>query len=444
MSYLMFEKKDNKQKQKYNRDINSQLTTNSNTMNKFQSNNIETFATNNSKSNHQSPKILSNKLRSMRPASSNLFSMNDLSKHSHTKGFINATLQYNPNEMIYYQKLNNINVDKEYKRPKTVINTRQSQNIAKNSDIEKQVNSKVSSNKANNFFDYKTSDTLNKYIKLNNNMTKRVNQRAVSARIESNHHYSQYFKLVDNEYQIEFKRLAKQNPENKDFVKLISTFGKNGSDIFPKEVTSDYNKQANYQDNYNDLNYFQEKSNNKHYKENNDSVILLNKKTAECKSSEQYLFAPKRNKIFDPSKRSESEWVEKKGYPSLFNHSSTPYNPINQLLKNTSNTKREVINGCNLENKINTMHNINNNASHKKKGMFEILDLNRNGAPNWNTKFTEQFNNDKNCFNKTQGVGGSYYDNYKSYKSICHKPFYNINKVFDSNDVLNIGKKFTK
>lgn len=54
---------------------------------------------------------------------------------------------------------------------------------------------------------------------------------------------------------------------------------------------------------------------------------------------------------------------------------------------------------------------------------MEIHDLNRTFAPNWNKKFYENHNKDRNLFNKSKNLCNEYYDLYGKYKNLADKPF---------------------
>jgi hypothetical protein len=318
--------------------------------------------------------------------------------------FINPILHCNQEEMKKYEKLNIINLEKEYKRPTTVVNERKPINFSINQEIKRIDKDKVNKNTAN-------------YTKINNNNTylEKIQERAASASINNHSTYSKYFNIVSKEYSHEFRLICHDKKEVNQNVKKIQ-FKNLSSDIFFNKQNNQINNSSIKNNNItaiSDLNKIPEKSNKIH-----ENIVFYNDDVAKNKSSEKFVFYNKPSKVFYPNSQSHTNWTEKSGFPSLVNHSNTKYNPINMLIANNCKTKEDLINECKLNNNFNA-----NNLANKKKSLCEIIDLNRNGAPNWNKLFTEQFKQDKNCFNKSKNICNTFYDNYNSYRSICSQPF---------------------
>lgn len=142
------------------------------------------------------------------------------------------------------------------------------------------------------------------------------------------------------------------------------------------------------------------------------NILLMDEKTANEKGGEIFLSKNTAKKMFGVSTASKNEWGIEQKKPSLVNHSGSTFNPINPLLVNISMTK-------------NQLQEINQSKLfYKPKALSDFIDLNRNGAPNHNNLFREEFKKNATCFHKTKGLCSNFYDTHHQYRSICPKPFF--------------------
>lgn len=145
-----------------------------------------------------------------------------------------------------------------------------------------------------------------------------------------------------------------------------------------------------------------------------DIFFLKNNKTTQQKSGEVYLYKPQKLESYTTSKESKSEWAAKTSLPSLLNHTSSNWHPLNASNKNISYTKEQILTENNKE---------GINPIYRQKSISEFIDLTRVGAPNPNRTYLESFNKTHGCFRKRTDLGGAYNDIHKMYKDICDRPF---------------------
>lgn len=318
--------------------------------------------------------------------------------------YIDIEKVHDKNEMDFYKLKNLEGIIKEVKRPQTVVKKMFNRSEIKNLENAFSCNANKNENERNNLISGIISlNSNNKYINntdakekksmfldVNNNISKKVYERATSACLLPTHKtlgsFSKFIDISNQEYLKKHKELIDFKTTEIRHVKKIKA----------DSLESDIFFQKNESFHKNDNRQLPEKEN----------IILMDEYTHSKKGAEHLNHVKKE---FNPSYRSDNDWIEKKNDKSLMNSYSTNYNPLNSLVKINTVCRVDSMNDPFIAN--------------RKKGIMEIHDLNRTFAPNWNQKFYENHTKDKNLFNKSKNLCNEYYDLYNKYKNLADKPF---------------------
>ena len=146
--------------------------------------------------------------------------------------------------------------------------------------------------------------------------------------------------------------------------------------------------------------------------QDSDVFMIKNNKTALNKNGEKYLNVDRKNKLFNVSSKSNSEWQPKNSYPSLLNHASTNYHILNPAVKHISKTREQIIKESDSFNPV-----------YRQKSLCEFIDLTRVGVPNPNKEFLSAFKKSSNVFARNSNLCATYMDIHRLYKDISDKPF---------------------
>ena len=119
---------------------------------------------------------------------------------------------------------------------------------------------------------------------------------------------------------------------------------------------------------------------------------------------------------FDVCSETTIGWGVRDPLPSLNNHSSLPYNPLNPRKKNICKTKDDILSDSKKNFK-------NFNPSNKQKSISEFMFLSRVSAPNINEDYNLAFCKNPNIFKKSENMFSETYKIYHEYESIVDKPF---------------------
>ena len=211
-----------------------------------------------------------------------------------------------------------------------------------------------------------------------------------------------YFLPYNNEYkdqlastQKDFFKLRKKKKEIQD--------KSNESNV----LTTDRSKTT--------MNFFSSSKKSATQKDYHESDIFnQNEKISSYKTSEKYTVTEYKNleKPYTVSSRSNSEWIALNANPSLLNHSSTNFHPLNPGIKNISKTKENIM-------KFESF-----NPIHRQKMLCEYIDVTRVGCPNPAKEFRQVYKENKFLFNKTSDLCSNFLDNHnRNYKVILKPPF---------------------
>jgi hypothetical protein len=206
-------------------------------------------------------------------------------------------------------------------------------------------------------------------------------------------------------------RISKTSQSQRNFADNLP--GQNVKEIKKKMQDSDvfFLKKTNAKvDNFNTL---KDWYNNKDQTIYNDSDIFLRKDDAlsRSKSGEKYFFK-KKEKLYDTTCKSNSEWIDKNLYQTLLGHSSRDYHILNPGIKHISKTRQDIINDTATYNPI-----------YRQKSLCEFIDLNRVGVPNPNKEFLKAFRTSKNAFCKNTNICANYLDIHREYRDLSDRPF---------------------
>ena len=161
------------------------------------------------------------------------------------------------------------------------------------------------------------------------------------------------------------------------------------------------------------LNFYKTES---HKYQDSDIFLLKNNETSVSKIDENHLLRENSSNLnknkFNITSRSNSEWVPKNKILSLMNHESTNYDFFNPQMKKNFYTKIDIFTFAN-----------GSNPNKIQKGISEMIDLSRVGAPNMNKEYLRAFENDKTIFRKRGNIGESFSNLHKEYRNICDNPF---------------------
>ena len=156
--------------------------------------------------------------------------------------------------------------------------------------------------------------------------------------------------------------------------------------------------------------------------QNSDVFLQKNDLTSILKSGEEYLFKPKKAKIYSITQESNSKWEANTKIPTLLNHSSKEYNIVKPKLKGMDNTKENIITECDNKRNINIVNDYN--PIYRQKSLCEFIDITRVGGPNANKDYRKTFSQFPNCFQKRSDVCGTTEDMFNTYKNLINKPFH--------------------
>ena len=128
------------------------------------------------------------------------------------------------------------------------------------------------------------------------------------------------------------------------------------------------------------------------------------------------------HKKYDVSSETTAGWGMRDPLPSLNNHSSLPYNPLNPNCKNICKTKDDII--------ADSKKNYNNfNPINKQKSVSEYMYLSRVSAPNINEDYNSAFNKNPNIFKRNDDMFSETYKIHHEYENIADKPFQKFIKM---------------
>ena len=160
---------------------------------------------------------------------------------------------------------------------------------------------------------------------------------------------------------------------------------------------------------------------------NNMSSDIFNikkDKNSLLKSGEKYLF--KEPKIsYTVSNESKSYWEPNPKIPTLFNHTSKEYNIIIPNVKNTSKTKKNILENCDLKRNVNIVNDYN--PIYRQKSLSDYHNIVRVSSANVNKNYIESYKKSYNVFNRNSDICSCFDDIHKTYKNLCEKPF--VNKI---------------
>ena len=311
-------------------------------------------------------------------------------------------------------KIKNINEEEKNNEKNNInyIKTESDNNINQsnsNGQINKTLNSerlKINKTENLNFNSYRISSN-----NLNNSDNKINKLKRKKRDIYLPQNYLNYENLVKNpkllKEQILKDPFANKLPqiEIKDIIKKSNNtdifFLKNPSEKEEKSII----KSANYPNNM-DSDIFNLKQNQ----------MILNR------SGEKYLFKPKKN-CYTVSNESKSSWEPITKIPTLYNYSSKEYNIIIPNVKNTSKTKKNIIDYCDSKRNINIVNDYN--PIYLQKSLSEYENVTRVSAPNVNLNYMENYNKNKDVFYRKNELGACFNDSHNTYKNLCQRPFVN-------------------
>ncbi len=209
---------------------------------------------------------------------------------------------------------------------------------------------------------------------------------------------TQYFKTFQNEYD---KLLKEAHVDFKDKILL-------------KSIIKEKAERTNFSDNHFITHELAEVKNSKNNLFLKSDIFNKNDEISKLKSSEKYIFNKNHNahRVFTTSSKSNSEWVAMKAEPSLLNHTSTAFHPLNPGIKNISRTKDEIMKTT-----------IDFNPIHRQKMLCEYTDITRVSGPKPLKDFRKVYKNNNFAFNRTSDLCTTYLDNFKNYKNLIGEPF---------------------
>lgn len=322
----------------------------------------------------QSPKVQANKNRDNFIRLDNRIK-SSTTRHTDRTGILSVPRIYSEQEQIKIKDLASINYSKEFQRPNTVI--RQSR-MPTNVSSSKEHKEKFIPPKCNEDRFERVASAQNQ-MRGNNYYFSLSNQDA-------------FFRETQQIYKNGCTRIAIENLKNSEFIRSKVLSNKEGMQL-------QYKNPGNLTMNANSPRFI-------------SNIILMDQVTAYEKGAEAFLSKATEQKKFGASTASKNEWRIEKKKPSLINHSGYEYNPINPLLLNVGKTKVQL------------QEISDNRQFYKPKVLSGFIDLNRNGAPNHNGLFREEFRKNATCFHKTKGICSNFYDTHRQYKNICEKPFF--------------------
>lgn len=237
-----------------------------------------------------------------------------------------------------------------------------------------------------------------------------------------------YEKLMKNEHKNFFKnnyiRVSKSNSIFPILIrKLIKEKSVESNIFYPNE-----NK-----------NYFEDNNNDKKGKKVfvkylasdifnerlNPSIIIKSGEKKFLKEQLNKQIGNKNNLGYNISSETSKGWGLREPVPSLLNHSSSQYNPLNPSIKNFSKTKEQIIQEC--------KENFNGfNPINKQKNLSEFSHITRVGGPNNNIDYNKSFIKNPNIFRKNENMFTEYYLIHSQYKNISDKPFQRL--LFSTNE----------
>lgn len=324
----------------------------------MQNNFINSFSINefnqnkNSHLNYQSPKISGGKYR---PGTSIGFSVNDINAKYVNLNGIKTKEAYELNTM--YNLYGNF-----LKYPKT--------NFIDYIEEEKSLNKKGE----------KSGNLNNKLVPLNNEYFKNY----------QNEYNSLLTETQKNFHQIKKEKLVIKNKSNVSNVL-------NSDCIFNENISKTNTSKANK------INVYRE-----------SDIFNLNKRISSAKTSENYSIDDfsKVVKPYTVSSKSNSEWISFNAHPTLLGHTNSEFHLLNPLIKNISQTKKEILKCQNF------------NPIHRQKMLSEYIDITRVGCPNPNQDFRKIISQNKFVLNRTSDLCTTFLDNHhKNYNNLCSKPF---------------------
>ena len=155
-----------------------------------------------------------------------------------------------------------------------------------------------------------------------------------------------------------------------------------------------------------------------------DIFNIKNDKVSILKSGEKYLFQqPKIS--YTVSNESKSFWEPNPKIPTLYNHSSKEYNIVIPNVKNTSNTKKNILENCDLKRNVNIVNDYN--PIYRQKSLSDYQNIVRVSSANVNKNYMESYKKSNNVFNRNSDICSCFDDIHKTYKNLCEKPF--VNKI---------------
>ena len=223
--------------------------------------------------------------------------------------------------------------------------------------------------------------------------------------------YLNYEKFIIN------PKLFKQKISNDPLISRLPDI--NLKEIIKKSNETDifYIKTPSNKDNINII-----KTSNYPNNMSSDIFNIKNDKISILKSGEKYLFnKPKIS--YTVSNESKSFWEPNPKIPTLFNHTSKEYNIIIPNVKNTSKTKKNIIDYCDSKRNINIVNDYN--PIYLQKSLSEYENVTRVSAPNVNLNYMENYNKNKDVFYRKNELGACFNDSHNTYKNLCQRPFVN-------------------
>lgn len=244
----------------------------------------------------------------------------------------------------------------------------------------------------------KSKETFdNLYIKEKSIERKKPIKRSNSKQIAVN---TNYFKT----YQARYNELLRESQS--DFKNVV--------------LLKKYIKEKSEKKNFNQNNYSEPEEIFQPVKSQNNfflqsDIFNFDNKISSIKTSEKYTVNKEHNKNrqFTVSSKSNSEWIAMTAQPSLLNHTSIKFHPLNPGIKNISKTKEEIITTTNF------------NPIHRQKMLCEYIDVTRVGCPNPLKEYRNIIKRNNNAFNRTSDMCSTYLDNFKNYKNLITEPFKN-------------------
>ena len=225
--------------------------------------------------------------------------------------------------------------------------------------------------------------------------------------------YLNYEKFIIN------PKLFKQKISNDPLISRLPDI--NLKEIIKKSNETDifYIKTPSNKDNINII-----KTSNYPNNMSSDIFNIKNDKISILKSGEKYLFnKPKIS--YTVSNESKSFWEPNPKIPTLYNHSSKEYNIIIPNVKNISNTKKNILENCDLKRNINIVNDYN--PIYRQKCLSDYQNIIRVSSANVNNNYMENYKKCNNVFNRNSDICSCLCDIHRTYNNLCEKPF--VNKI---------------